>query len=98
MLEELTQRVAKLVDGADAIGFNVKFDLGETGFIHIAGENAPMVVSNDDGVAETTLKISAEDLASMFGGDLSAMMAYMQGKLVIEGDIAKAMQLSSLFS
>ena len=94
---ELTERVSKLVDGAEAIGFNVKFDLGDTGLIHVAGENAPMVVSNDDGASETTLKIAAEDLTAMFSGDLNAMMAYMQGKLVIEGDIAKAMQLSSLF-
>lgn len=97
MLAELTERVTKLVDGADAIGFNVKFDLGDTGLIHVAGENTPMVVSNDDGASETTLKIAAEDLAAMFSGDLNAMMAYMQGKLVVDGDIAKAMQLSSLF-
>jgi putative sterol carrier protein len=97
LLAELTERVSKLVDGAEAIGFNVKFDLGDTGLIHVAGENAPMVVSNDDGTSETTLKIAAEDLIAMFSGDLNAMMAYMQGKLVIEGDIAKAMQLSSLF-
>lgn len=98
MLAELTDRVDKLVDGKEAVGFNVKFDLGDTGKIHVAGENAPMVVTNDDGDAETTFKISGDDLSSMLSGELNAMNAYMQGKLVVEGDIAKAMQLSSLFS
>ena len=98
MLVDLTERVGKLVDGRDAIGFNVKFDLGDTGVIHVAGGESPMVVSNDDGAADTTFKMSGEDLGAMLNGELNAMNAYMMGKMVVEGDLAKAMTLSSLFS
>ena len=98
MLTELTERVAKLVDGRDAIGFNFKFNLGDDGLIHIAGEGAPMAVSNADGDAATTFKMSGADLSSMLNGELNAMNAYMSGKMIVEGDIAKAMTLGTLFS
>ena len=98
MLADLTERVGKLVDGRDAIGFNVKFDLGDTGVIHVAGGESPMTVSNDDGTADTTFKMAADDLGAMLNGELNAMNAYMTGKMVVEGDLAKAMTLSSLFS
>lgn len=97
MLEELTGKVAALIDGKNALGFNVKFDLGDEGKILVAGNDAPMAVSNDDGAADTTLKVSAADFQSMLSGELNAMNAYMQGKLTVEGDMAKAMQLGNLF-
>ena len=98
MLEDLTAAVAKLIEGRDAIGFDVKFDLGEAGLIFVNGTAAPMQVSNEDGVAETTFRISEEHLADLLSGELAAMNAYMQGKLQVEGDLGRAMQLSSLFS
>ena len=88
MLEDLTERVGKLIEGKDPFGFNVKFNLGDTGLIHVAGQSSPMSVTNDDGEAETTFRISGDDLSSMLNGDLNAMNAYMGGKLVVEGDLA----------
>jgi putative sterol carrier protein len=98
MINELTDRVRAIVDGRDAVGFDVKFDLGDTGKIFVAGNNAPMTVSNDDNDAEATFRISAEDMAGMLEGKLAPMMAYMQGKLKVDGDLSQAMKLSSFFS
>ena len=61
MLEELTSKVAALVDGKNALGFNVKFDLGDDGKILVSGNDAPMAVSNDDGDADTFLLGNAEE-------------------------------------
>jgi putative sterol carrier protein len=97
MLEELTNRVRTMVDGHDAVGFDVKFDLGDAGSIFVAGTQAPMLVSNDGGDAETTFHISAADFDSMLKGSLQPVMAYMQGKLKINGDLSQAMKLTSFF-
>lgn len=97
MLAELTERVTKLIDGRDPIGFNFTFNLGDDGLIHVAGENAPMAVSNSGGEAATTFKMSGAHLLSMLNGELNAMNAYMSGKMAVEGDLAKAMTLSNLF-
>ena len=98
MLEDLTRDVGRKVDGKDAFGFDVKIDLGDAGIIFIAGETSPIEVSNNDGAAATTFRMSATDLVAMLAGELSPMGAYTQGKMRVEGDIGKAMQIGSLFS
>lgn len=98
VLEELTNRISELVDEKDAVGFDVRFDLGSTGVIFVSGKAVPMQVSNNDGPADTNFEVAPEDLASMLDRTLAPMMAYMQGKLKVDGDLAQAMQLSNLFS
>ena len=97
MLQELTEILDQKVDGKDAFGFNVRFDLGDIGSILIAGESAPIKVSNSDGDADTTFIMTPEDLKSMLSGDLPPMNAYIQGKMKVEGDVGKAMQFGTMF-
>ena len=97
MLEELTNRFNERIEGKDAFGFSVKFDLGDTGVIFVAGGNVPIEVSNDDGDADTTFIMTVEDLTAMLSGDLPPMNAYMQGKMKVEGDLSKAMQFGTMF-
>jgi putative sterol carrier protein len=97
MLEELTERFNQRVDGKEAFGFSVKFDLGDTGVIFVAGGSAPIKVSNQDAHADTTFIMTAEDLTAMLSGELPAMNAYMQGKMRVEGDVGKAMQFGTMF-
>ena len=100
MLEELTKQVSQKVVGKDAFGFNVKIDTGDTGVIFIQGINSPVEASNADSDADAavTFIMSAADLAAMLAGDLSPMGAYTQGKMRVEGDLGKAMQIGTLFS
>ncbi len=98
MLEELTKRFRQIVDGKEAFGFSVKFDLGDTGVIFVAGGGAPVEISNDNSAADTTFIMTADDLTAMLSGDLPPMSAYTQGKMRVEGDIGKAMQFGTIFS
>jgi putative sterol carrier protein len=98
MLAELTEKVSAIVEKKAAVGFNIKFDLGDDGIILVQGEEAPNRVTNEDGAAATTIIMSAENFAAMMSGELSSMNAFMSGKLRIEGSMEKAMQLGSLFS
>ena len=97
MLQEITEILKQKVVGRDGFGFNVRFDLGDTGSILIAGSNTPIEVSNGDGDADTTFVMAPEDLKSMLSGELPPMNAYMQGKMKVEGDVGKAMQFGTMF-
>jgi putative sterol carrier protein len=90
-LEQLTEGVRSKVAGG-GIDESVKFDLGETGVIFLQGST----VSNENGDADCTIKMSADDLGDMLSGDLNPTAAFMGGKMQVEGDMSVAMKLGSI--
>ena len=60
-------------------------------------KSEPVKVSSAKDPADTVFKVSETNLDAMLDGKLSPMSAYITGKMKIEGDMTKAMQLSSLF-
>lgn len=71
----------------------IKIDLGGDGTLVIDGTATPPSISKGDGPADVTLSVSAADLQQMLDGDLNPQMAFMMGKLKVDGDMALAMQL-----
>jgi putative sterol carrier protein len=78
----------------ESAGFerSVKFDTGGDGVIVVDGAT----ISTTDGPADCTIKLAIEDLEALISGDLSPTMAFMTGKIKIEGDMSVAMALSEL--
>ncbi len=77
-------------------GKRVKLDFGDKGVIMLDG--AGESVSEDDGDADTTIKIGWDDWQAMADGQLDGMTAFMTGKLKVEGDMSNAMQLQGVLS
>ena len=77
-------------------GKTVKLDFGDDGTIMLDG--AGEKVSEDDGAADTTIKIAWADWEAMTAGQLDGMTAFMTGKLKVEGDMSNAMQLQGVLS
>ena len=77
-------------------GKRVKLDFGGDGVILLDG--AASQVSEEDGDADTTIKVSWEDWQSMTAGQLDGMTAFMTGMLRIEGDMSNAMQLQGVLA
>ncbi len=98
MLDRLTARVREIVDCEDAFGFRVKLVVKGLGCILVDGTNYPIAVSNADDVAAATLKLNGDDLSQLLDGGLSPLTAFMRGRIQVEGDLGKAMQLSRLFT
>jgi len=71
-------------------------DFGDAGKILINGAAVPNTVTNDDGDADTTIQISIDDLKAMAAGSLDPMMAFMMGKMKIQGDMSVAQRLAPL--
>ena len=77
-------------------GKRVKIDFGDTGIVMLDG-NAQSV-TEEDGDADTTIKVAWEDWEAMANGSLDGMTAFMQGKLRVEGDMSNAMQLQGVLA
>lgn len=90
-IQEIADKLKPQVASA---GFDrsVKFDTGSDGVIVIDGAT----ISTTDAPTDCTIKLSLDDLESLIAGDLNPTMAFMTGKIKVEGDMTVAMQLSSL--
>jgi putative sterol carrier protein len=89
--------VTRMQEGSAWIpGKRVKLDFGGDGTILMDG--AASQVSEDDGDADTTIKVSWDDWQAMAAGQLDGMTAFMTGKLKVEGDMGNAMQLQGVLA
>ena len=95
-LAEITQAVTERVGADSGLGASVKFDFEDQGCVLVDASKVPNEVSNEDGDADCTIRMSMDDFKSMMAGDLDATTAYMTGKLKVEGDMGVAMKLSSV--
>lgn len=77
-------------------GKRVKIDYGSEGVVLLDG--AANQVSEEDGPADTTIKVNWADWNDLADGKLDGMTAFMQGKLKVEGDMSNAMQLQGVFA
>lgn len=95
-LEQITEGMRERVGEDCGLGAKVKWDFGDDGIILLDATQVPNVVSNEDGEADCTLKISMADFIAMTQGELDGTTAFMMGKLKIEGDMSIAMKLQSV--
>jgi putative sterol carrier protein len=77
-------------------GKRVKIDFGEQGVVLLDG--AAQQVSEEDGAADTTIKVGWDDWEQLASGQLDGMTAFMMGKLKVEGDMSNAMQLQGVLA
>ena len=77
-------------------GKRVKLDFGAEGAVMLDG--IANQVTEEDGAAETTIKVSWEDWQALRDGKLDGMTAFMTGKLKVEGDMSAAMQLQGVLA
>lgn len=92
VIESAVKALNEKIDG----GFDgvAKFSIEGEGDIIIDGDGAHA----GDGEAEVTLTADADTFQAILSGELNATSAFMTGKLTVEGDMGKAMQLGSILS
>ncbi|HEX7007310.1 MAG TPA: SCP2 sterol-binding domain-containing protein [Alphaproteobacteria bacterium] len=94
-LQEATEAVKAKVGTDSGLGATVKFEL-EDGVIYVDAKTVPNVVSNEDKDADCTIRVTLENFSKMLQGDLDSTLAYMTGRLKVEGNMGVAMKLSSV--
>src|SRR3954451_19830745 len=92
--QELVQRMQQ--GQAWVPGKRVKIDFGGEGVVMLDG--AASQVTEEDGPADTTVRVGWDDWQQLAAGQLDGMTAFMMGKLRVDGDMSNAMQLQGVLS
>ncbi|MBB5661827.1 SCP2 sterol-binding domain-containing protein [Brevundimonas halotolerans] len=95
-LASVTEHIRAAVGDNSGLGKTVKLDLGDQGVIYIDGASVPNNVTNEDKPADATVSMAWDDFMALSEGKLDPMMAFMQGKLKITGDMMIAQKLAPL--
>lgn len=93
-LAELISKADAAVEAGGDFTKKVKFDFGDVGKLFIDGQAGK--ADGSDGDADATIKVDWDDFVKIVQGAMDPTMAFMQGKLKVEGDMSVAMQLQSL--
>jgi putative sterol carrier protein len=89
-VQEIAEQLRPRVESSD-FDKSVKFDTGD-GVIVIDGKT----ISTTDAPVDCTISLTLDDLEELLSGDLSPTMAFMTGRIKVDGDMSVAMALSQL--
>ena len=94
-LEEAATALREKFADADFAG-SVKFDIEDEGVILVA--EGEVVIENNPGDSDADVTISAalDTVREIFDGALSPTIAYMTGRMRIDGDMGLAMKLRQI--
>lgn len=95
-LETITESIKSKMALAAGLNAKVKFDFGDEGVIHVDATQSPPEVSHDDKEADCTLKCSLDTFKGFMEGTQDPTMAFMMGKLKVDGSMGLAMKLNSI--
>ena len=70
----------------------------EGGVVFWDGTGDQPAVSEADGEADTIMRLSEEDFRKLMEGSLDPTLAYMTGKLKVEGKLGVALKINSMLS
>jgi len=95
-LEQITEQMRTRVGASAGLKKSVKFDFGNDGVVRIDDTNTPAVVDNQDLPVDCAVKVTMADFMEIASGKQNAQMAFMMGKLKVDGDMSVAMQLGTI--
>ncbi len=95
-LDQITEQMRARVGESAGLNKSVKFDFGGDGVVRIDDTAKPAVVDNQDLPADCTVRVSMQDFTDIAQGKQNAQMAFMMGKLKVDGDMSVAMQLGRI--
>lgn len=95
-LAAITEQMKTRIGEGGNFKKSVKFDFGDDGKIRIDDKVSPAIVDNEDAATDCTVKVKMSDFMEIAEGKQNAQMAFMMGKLKVEGDMSVAMQLGTI--
>ncbi len=97
---EFIEKMNDRFDPAAAQGENIvfQFNIEDQGTYHLTIKDGTCGMGDGEAAdPNVTLSMNSETLQKLASGELDGMMAFMSGKLKVEGDIMQATKLQKLF-
>jgi len=95
-LDSVTAAIRAKAGTSASLGYRVQFDFGDDGVIFWDGTATPPVIDNTPRDADTVMSLSLANLEALIAGALNPTMAYMTGKLKIQGSMGVALKIGQL--
>ncbi|MCB9990087.1 MAG: SCP2 sterol-binding domain-containing protein [Rhodospirillales bacterium] len=95
-LEQITEQIKHKMAQAAGLQAKVKFDFGDDGIIHVDTTQSPPEISHEDKDADTTLVCSLDTFKGIMNGTQDPNIAFMMGKLKVQGSMGLAMKLNAI--
>ena len=95
-LDSVTEEIKGKMALAAGLDAKVKFDFDEDGIIFVDATQNPAEISHEDQEADCTLKCSLDTFKGFMDGTQDPTMAFMTGKLKVDGSMGLAMKLNSI--
>lgn len=95
-LETITENIKGKMALAVGLDAKVKFDFGDYGLIHVDATQSPPEISHEDNEADCTLRCSIDTFQGFIDGTADPTMAFMMGKLKVDGSMGLAMKLNAI--
>jgi putative sterol carrier protein len=99
---DLADALRRRVATYPKLGYRVKFLFDEGGSVYWdgSGDQAEVVGTDaeDDREADTILRLTEENFARLLDGTLDPTLAYMTGKLKVEGKLGVALKINGMLS
>lgn len=95
-VEKIVKAMSDKLAASGGVNHKIKFVLDEGSSIFI-DEQGVRVGSDTDADAEVTVSAREKTLVGIFDGSINPMMAFMSGKVRMDGDLGLAPLLKDLF-
>lgn len=95
-LESVTEAIKSKMSLAAGLDAKVKFDFDEEGVIFVDATQNPPEISHENEEADCTLICSLETFQGFMDGTQDPTVAFMTGKLKVDGSMGLAMKLNSI--
>ena len=95
-LDSINAKIKEKMALAAGFDAKVKFDFGDDGIVFVDATQSPPAISEEDAEADVTLVTSKETFKSILEGTQAPNIAFMMGKLKVQGSMGLAMKLNSI--
>jgi len=96
-LTEITEQVKAKAQDVEPLGYVVKVIFEDGNTFYLDGKGASNEVTTEEREPDTTIKIKQKTFLNLLNGRLDPTIAFMSGRIKVDGKLGVALKLQSLF-